>query len=670
MSGPFVDVESRDIGPYRLATRIAAGATSEVFRALRRQAAGADRAVVIKRMLPSLAANAEARAMFEHEAKLGLRVRHPNVVEVLDYDTDGECPYLVLEYVFGVDLRRLMRWLAREERGLPVPLATWVASQICAGLAAVHAAVDERGAPLGIVHRDVSPSNVFISVHGDVKLGDLGIARALGDLGRPVGPRSTAAKGKLGYLAPEQVGGGVADARSDVFAAATIGAELLTGKALFAAGSELDVLLAIRDARVDTIRAAAGTWPEGLAATLTAALARVPEQRTASASVLQAALARFVPGSAAVHHAVLGTLVVGALDAAPDTDRVSLARTVEADTRPGALTTEPEPRAERRERETLRPGVGTLYTVRRGSITLGPWPYARLVQALHTGEVERTSVVSVGGGSERPIAAFPELASHFPPSSRISTQPPPPPRSSKLGRTGESWDLAEVGVASVLAGLLLDRETGLLVCERDATRKEVFVERGAPTFVTSNRLGEMLGEHLVESRVIERGELDVALAAMPRFEGRLGDTLVALGLLDPIDLFGHMASLERDKLLEVFEWTRGRAALYRQAERPSRGFPLQLDAWELLATGLTRALGTGRGAVRESDVIMRVPEWTPGDLALPDRLESLLDAVRAPRAIAEVAQTDAEFADVLVLVELGAARAFESPTTGSTRRPA
>ncbi len=664
--------ESGDIGPYRLATRIAAGATADVFRALRRQAAGADRAVVIKRMLPSLAANAEARAMFEHEAKLGLRVRHRNVVEALDYqidtDTAGGCPYLVLEYVFGVDLRRLTRWLAREKRTLPPSLAVWIARELLAGLEAVHSAVDEHGAPLRIVHRDVSPSNVFISVHGDVKLGDLGIARTLGDLGRALGPRSAAAKGKLGYLSPEQVAGGAAEPRSDVFAAATIAAELLLGQPLFAKGSDLDVLLAIRDARCDAVAAAASGWADGLGAVLTAALARAPEHRTASADALRHALSRFVTTTDPELHAMLGTLVVGALDAAPDdTDRASLARTVEADSRHARKTAQLEPTSsKRREPETRRPGVGSLYSLRSGTTTLGPWPYARVVQAVHTGEIERASFVSIDGGAERPLAELKELAAHLPPSSRISTQPPPAPRSPSLGRTGESWNLAEHGLGTVLARLLAERETGLLVCEHGSARKEIFVEDGAPTFVTSNRLGEMLGEHLVEAQIIDRAELDVALAAMPRFGGRLGDTLVALGLVEPLELFQHIAALERAKLLDVFTWEAGRAALYRQAERPTRGFPLQLGAWDLLQAGLARRLGSGKQRVGRYDVIVRAPDWSAHAMALPDRLQALLDSIETPRAISEIAATDHERADALVLVEVGAARVSDGPRTGVT----
>ncbi len=650
--------ETHGIGPYRLASRIAAGATTDVFRALKPQAAGADRAVVIKRMLPSLAASAEARAMFEHEARLGLHVRHRNVVEVLDCDLDGDRPYLVLEYVFGVDLRRLSRWLAREGKTMPMPLAIYVATELLAGLDAVHRAVGPGGDPLGIVHRDVSPSNVFISVHGAVKLGDLGIARALGDLGRGLGPRSSAAKGKLGYLAPEQVGGALADRRSDVFAAATITAELLLGEPLFAKGSELDVLLAIRDARCDVVSEAAQDWPSGLGDVVLAALARSPDRRTPDAGAMRAALARFATTPERELQAMLGALVVGALDATPDTDRTSLAQTIEAQTAPTGAQIKPPSRVER---ETLRPAVTASYLVHHDTTVLGPWPYARVVQALRTGEVERASFVSIDGGGERPLASLPELAQHLPPSSRISTQPPRPARSSRLGRTGESWTFTQVGLANVLVQLLVDRETGVLVCERDRIRKEIYIDDGVPVFITSNQLEEMLGQHLVEEGVIDRAELDIALAAMPRFKGRLGDTLVALGLIEPLELFGRLAAQERDKLHDVFTWTAGRAALYRQAERPQRGFPLQGDPWDLLASGISRRLRTGEQVLDGREVLMRAPDWSERDVPLPVRLSVLLESLAVPRALTEIAHTEAERADALLLVELGAVRLGTGP---------
>src|SRR5262245_57454982 len=132
---PLSHEPTRDIGPYRLAHRIAVGGMAEVYRALLPQAAGSDRSVVIKTLLPSLADDPEQRAMFDSESRLGRRIQHPNVVTVIDVGVDGDAPYLVLEYVFGVDLWRLSRWLRRTGQKLGVPLSVYLGAELLGGLA-------------------------------------------------------------------------------------------------------------------------------------------------------------------------------------------------------------------------------------------------------------------------------------------------------------------------------------------------------------------------------------------------------------------------------------------------------------------------------------------------------------------------------------------------------
>jgi serine/threonine protein kinase len=654
-----------DIGPYRLATRIAVGGMAEVFRALKPQAAGADRAVVIKRMLPALLEDPECRAMFEHEAGLGVRIRHDNVVEVLDHASDAGAPYLVLEYVFGVDLRRLARFLARSGRRLPVRIAMVIAIDLLAGLQAVHDAKDERGLPLHIVHRDVSPSNVFLSVHGDVKLGDLGIAQAWREAreaqgAQAIGSRAANAKGKLGYLAPEQVAGSACDPRSDVFAAATIAAELLLGRPLFAGGTELAVLLAIRDADIAPLKRIIGTLPDGLIEALLPALARAPEQRTQTADALRGALVPFVEDPIEARR-TLGGMVVEALDAGETDDegrmdRTSLARTIERS--PSSIP----PRAPTPVPPSAKPalaalqgkgGVGRLfdldspgaslgpsYRVQHGGRALGPWPYSRVVQALRTEEIDVSAEVAIDQGSMRPLVSVPELARHLPPSSAtpsIAAETLSPTTRVPSTVTSELFDLSRGGVAGVLVQMLRSRESGLLLCEHADVRKEIHLERGVPTFVTSNRVEELLGERLVRDGVVDRTELDLALAVMPRFEGRLGDTLVALGLVEPIMLFRCIAVQVREKLIDIFAWTEGRAALYRHAAAPARSFPLDLDPWGLLEAGIQRRLEgmpppAGSGRPR----FVADPTWEPEGLVLPEPLAALASSLTRPRTLAEI----------------------------------
>jgi len=404
---PPAPAPNHDIGPYTLANRIAVGGMAEVFRALEPRAAGEDRAVVIKRMLPALAAEAACGARFDDEARQDVRIRPGNVVDVIDHGVDADLPYIVLEYVFGVDLWRLVRWLTHNGRRLRTEVAVYLATELLAGLEAVHAVCDETGEQMRVVHRDVSPSNVFLSVHGDVKLGDLGIAQARWRERHPLAPAGERAKGKLGYLAPEQAAGRPGDQRADVFSAAVIVAELLLGRPLFAGGSEIAVLLAIRDANVRPFAQHARGLPEGLGDAVLGALARSPEDRMATARALRGELLPFATGAPGELRRELGDLVAKALaEGEPSRgalDRAALAQTVEEDVNEVLDERTPEvPSAPSGRAPSLSPEDGARlfdvdspggpaaseYAVETADgRELGPWRYARAVQAVATGEI-------------------------------------------------------------------------------------------------------------------------------------------------------------------------------------------------------------------------------------------------------------------------------------------
>ncbi len=567
-------------GPYAIVERIAVGGMAEVFRATEPRAVGEARTVVIKRMLPSLAAEAPARAMFEEEARLGGLVDHANVVRVLGSGELDGLPYLVLEHVPGLDLWRLTRWLTRDRRVLGAELAVHIARELLSALHAVHMAVDEVGRPLGLVHRDVSPSNVLLSMHGQVKLGDFGIARALLSESYPQAAMGARAKGKLGYLSPEQVAGQATDRRADVFAAAVITAELLCGKPLFAGSSELAVLLAIRDGDLQVLEQAAPTLPKALVDALRSGLARDPDQRASSAQ----ALSRLLDGAE-----------LASSPAAPSQDagrRAELAGIVAEAMRtrvvsgvmPAAQNTAPDD--EQRTGET----PDLTYRVRTSDgRELGPWTYAKLVEAVTTSEIGATDQVALGSEPLRPMRDLPDVFRHVPASSLSErTQ-----RYATPSEPDHAYDVAAGGVSRALAQALLEKDTGLLLFEQGSVRKEVYVVDGVPEFVSSNLASELLGEFLVARGVISRGELDMALAVMPRFEGRLGDTLTALGLVEPVHLFRQIGQQVQEKLLELFTWTSGRGTFFRGVARPPSGFPLGLDPWRVIEEGLDRRIAAG-----------------------------------------------------------------------------
>jgi serine/threonine-protein kinase len=676
------------IGAYRVIERIAVGGMAEVYRALTPQSHGADRAVVIKRMLPALVGDDECRMMFEEEARLGLLIDHPNVVEVIDRGEEDGAPFIVLEYVFGVDLWQLTRWLTRKRRAMDLPLALYLTTEMLGGLDAVHAVRDAQGNPLLAVHRDVSPSNVFLSVHGDVKLGDLGIARPLKkQLERPVAPLSLRAKGKLGYLAPEQIEGAEVDQRADVFAAAVVTAELLMGRPLFTGATELAVLLAIRDADLHPFEQHAVKLPPGLVTALRDAMAREPRERLESAAELRNRILPYIVGSVVRLKDDLGALVTEVLEsgerAAGTVDRKALARTVDGSsegpsseemlelvTPAGKLSTEellelftpsgvlrtPTPAVDK---GGLGLDLGPRYEVQINEELKGPWTYAKVIRALVLGEVGVRDLVRKGSGPLKPLSKFPELARHLPPSSRTPTLK----KSERMAETSESYVIeAGFGMLGVLARIFLERETGLLLCERGAVRKEVYVQDGTPVFVTSNQPGELLGEYLVTAGVIDRAELDLALAVMPRFEGRLGDTLAALGLVEPVQLVRHIEKKVKDQLLDVFLWTEGRAALYREAPAPQTSFTLKTDGWRVLEDGAAIRIDAGLDGAFH-DGAKRALVRAPGPSLLPDppaRLQEMIVALSSPRSLAELAGVaggeDRARVDALVLGALGVVR--------------
>src|SRR3954469_14583332 len=237
-------------GRYTLVERLATGGMAEVFKAKIVSAHGFEKLLVIKRILPHLAADKTFIAMFIDEAKLTAQLVHPKIVQVMDFgDVDGQY-FIALEYVDGFDALALLRTSAQRQVRLPIPICMFIAIEILDALDYAHNARDVDGKPMRLVHRDISPSNVFISRRGDIKLGDFGIAHAQE---RESKTQAGTLKGKYGYMSPQQVVGGALDGRSDLFAVGIVLAEMIMGRRLFTAPNDLDVLLMVRDGRLERL---------------------------------------------------------------------------------------------------------------------------------------------------------------------------------------------------------------------------------------------------------------------------------------------------------------------------------------------------------------------------------------------------------------------------------
>lgn len=279
------------IGKYVLMERVGHGGMAEVFRARMFGPGGFAKDCAIKRILPSLLSDEQFVKMFIDEARLTASLAHPNIVQVLELGELEQSLFIAMEFISGKDLLDVLALCARRARRVPRELVLYIMMELLKALDYAHNAADEQGRPMRIVHRDVSPSNVLISYSGNVKISDFGIARSLLQTNRT---EAGTQKGKMGYMSPEQVTGVSIDARCDLFAASVIFFEMLTMSRLFKADNDLEVMLKIRDGKIEEDLQRLRSLPADLQFIVRKGLQQNPAERFQTANEFHTAIARFV----------------------------------------------------------------------------------------------------------------------------------------------------------------------------------------------------------------------------------------------------------------------------------------------------------------------------------------------------------------------------------------
>ena len=271
------------LGRFELLARLAKGGMAEIYLARPEGTSGLEHLVVVKRVLPHLAEEAEFVQMFLEEARLAARIDHPNVVRVLDVSSEGGEYFMAMEYLAGPGVAAINRRARLSETPVPWAVAAEIAAQACDGLHAAHELRDDAGRLLGLVHRDVSPHNLVLAEEGRVKLVDFGIAKAHDTAVRT---HTGNIKGKFPYMSPEQCRGEPLDRRSDLFSLGIVLCELLVARRLFERSSDLLTLKAITEEPLPDPRSLEPGLPEVFERILLRALAREPEERYATAGEL------------------------------------------------------------------------------------------------------------------------------------------------------------------------------------------------------------------------------------------------------------------------------------------------------------------------------------------------------------------------------------------------
>jgi serine/threonine-protein kinase len=280
----------RSFGRYTLFDFIGKGGMAEIFLARQQTELGGARLCVVKQILPALAGDPAFSELLVHEAKLAARLSHGNVVQVFDLGRESERLYIAMEYVEGFDFNDLLRRCSQARVRFPFELGLHVVREALRGLDHAHRRVDDEGRPLGIVHRDVSPSNLLLSFEGEVKVCDFGIARATETVpaqSATAHELDEALRGKAGYMSPEHARGETIDARADVFAAGIVLWEVAAGRRMYRAGEGRESLLEqARAARIPELPVAGLPEPERLRSIVAKALAVERDSRYPSAAAM------------------------------------------------------------------------------------------------------------------------------------------------------------------------------------------------------------------------------------------------------------------------------------------------------------------------------------------------------------------------------------------------
>jgi serine/threonine protein kinase len=288
---------------YTILGRLAGGGMADIFLARSTSIAGVERHVVLKRVLAELGRNPQFAKMFLDEARLAAQLQHPNIAQVHDVGILAGSYFFTMEYVHGKDIRGLLQRLSVEKRRLPLNFVLQIAIGALAALHHAHERTDAAGRSLGVVHRDVSPSNVMVSYEGAVKLLDFGVAKAAQ---RAEETRTGTLKGKVAYMSPEQCRSGSTDRRSDIFSLGIVLHELLTGRRLYRHDSDFTTMNAIVNDAVPP-PSQFREMPETLDAVVLKALAKDPADRYATAAEMLDAIEEV----AAQEHLVLSSTAMG-----------------------------------------------------------------------------------------------------------------------------------------------------------------------------------------------------------------------------------------------------------------------------------------------------------------------------------------------------------------------
>jgi len=569
------------IGKYTIIEKIGAGGMAEIYKAALKGAGGFEKVVVLKKVLPGYANNESFIRMLMQEAKLTSLLHHPNIVQIYELGEEDHQYYIAMEYVHGKDLLKILSQCAKAKRRLPNEAVLFIVAEVAAALDYAHQATDLRGQHLGIIHRDVSPSNIIMSYDGNVKIMDFGVAKAKTQSGDKT--RVGVLKGKIGYMSPEQVMGKEIDRRSDIFSLGVILYEAIVLKRLFLGKADLETLLNIRDVRIDKkIERYKELIPDPIEKLMRTALAKNPDERYQTAGALRDAIYDFlfdqkIKYTSTDLKALLGELFDQEDPLIPETflqeEDEELTGSTSAPTQ--ADTAEPREPSIARPIGTSGSGIrlsdlkaqsGTLpFDVNGAKFQVkgpngevfGPISFENLMKMMKAGAISDEELISVDEGSwkePRDLGVFQGVDQVSGP---VEAKPPL-----------YQGEFTRLTIPRLLFNILKNRLSGRLLVKQRVASKNIYLKNNRITHVTSNLKPELLGVSLLKRGIISQKQIDEAVEYSRTRGVKLGGALIALKYIRPYELSRLMELFTIEKIEEIFTWQKGEYRFYDQEYPP------------------------------------------------------------------------------------------------------
>lgn len=667
-------------GNHELLQVLGVGGMAEVFLARTMGAQGFEKVMVIKRLLRRLTSNQRIVQMFIDEAKVTVRLQHANIVQIFDFDEFQDRPFIVMEYVHGKDLLNVLRRAHKLGRNLPLDFGIHCIIEMLKGLGYAHTATGPDGLPLNLVHRDVTPSNVFVSYDGEVKLGDFGVAHSLNAVG------ATEVRGKFNYLAPELLRGEDLDARADLFSAGVVLWETLAQRRLFIGKNEGDVLRQIRERVPEPPSKHNRRVPPELDRLTAKALDKDPRRRFATAQDFEDALADFLfarrlrwtrrrIAEVMVSHfpdegvpLVLPEPSPRPSDSQPmEVIEVEIERDEDepitaVDSQPLAWAVESMPGAGRSsdsglEREDRTDVMGPSETPHPGfSLFSGD-----AVDPLHVNTEELVAAVVEAPAAYRALGVWGaeplvmgELGQLLFWDGLVGLHEPPE-------RPMITATFDDVSLPRLLYETSTNRTTGLVVIESGDQRvhRMLYLDAGEPLYIASDDISDGALVLIERERLVDAEIVDAAISAVIERRLPLDQALMLQRHNGAEQVEGIFTTLFRRRLHPAFAWTDGRFRVYagvRPPLWPSVHIP---ELPGLLARAVQRAVSLEELRARfvrsQQRPLFLAPDWEDRVAALRldpqgERVVAAIDGRRDLTAVLDQAEAHTEGSQLAALV--------------------